>query len=1307
MVKFKSIYYFCYKQIMTTIVQAREAISRQLDTPDFTAESVAIIEGIIQELESWRIEWEQDPELAGLHTRYLTRFEALDEEVRRNLSSIIERARARQDNLRAEISGIELPASVLGSEEIMRELQRLGIVRGNRAVFENSHVQERITRYLDYLNFISDVERDDREAITDPEGLVDRYRDLLTEETDWILDKRFLQYKYIEAIYADIIRRGYVLQKNATGEYSIVCPEIDEASWDLIYKNLETTHPNHPYLEVVSARNTRDLIDIAAVTHIMRTNSNLSARTDIIGQQTLIATILESHNIRSRSGATIQRADLLLLDWEYVEEQIDARLVSLIDPENGASLQAYNELMYVKNFIEHQEYDMPERNAHIFAAANTYRQWFMQEQALIDAFWGNIENVTPDSFVEVLRNMGWDFRAASLIFAVVAFLWWFRRLAVTAAGIGLATPFAINMYDTATASIADRNAIMDQLEIIRPHAVIPILANRTYQEQFERIAEINQTNLNTTVDEHGRTLPFVANNFIIAKILNEVHASGQDFDLNSPTVVTDIYTAMRSKDITNTEFPHFRGTNYTITREDVQSFILLTESEGFRETWDETLSDVFSRGIDIRNQSYESFDFTVDANFDRALNNHLRTRWLANTTTEGRESIRTLQETIEARVSAGITDNFFDSITGRNTADVIRTLPERLGNLDDLIAEISSMTHLQAPTKDPLINPTTGILPKYKIFLEADAEMSNYDGTLANGTRFITDTWGDMETFVGGLAGRTGISELETEKSEIDAVIARIEPTTFFVNGVRINLTTDPLYASLVSRANVIKSELEERSQALQEEIDRRNEELRRQAFGIPNIAEINNLSLDESESAYREAVVRINTSIGEFTTMVRDFQVHRDIQRAFTSGNIEQYRLLQAALDELQWMTLTGSATFPSKLWLRGQVQAVFASGGPAEIFESTAEAAFTQYFENLNTIQTSVSGTTTSFTDISTLLATRDELADNERDLKQSIGYTESIYAFVRQSETRANQEIAYATAQELFGASFSVAHDTLSARNTIDGIIEKREEVAEWVQNYINSLVPTGTPPTYDFSVLENLRDMDSRGVIAFARESELGFQDNIPTITSQVEIDYANKVEEVALSIIETVPATPAGITLLRQIDTELWFNANQGLWERVKRILGWVDQVELNFDAKVWVVWASILSWFSEDLNGLNDIIDFRNSGTDYNWINDRTTNFDTRYNTRLEQIRNTVKARTIVNTIPSLRTAITTLVGSYGRLDPRISLEDFETDGTKTIAQLIRLLGLTDTRPSGVHWDFQESDRITIYEELERLHILW
>gem|GEM_PF-6396352 len=229
-----------------------------------------------------------------------------------------------------------------------------------------------------------------------------KYRELINEGTDWILDKKYIQFKYAEAIQNDIIRRGYVLQKNATGQYTIVCPKIENGK--LIRKDLREDFPNHPYLDIVNSRNTRNLLDVAMVTSMISKNTFLEGK-GIIGQETLISSILANNHIKSRNGVTIQKAELLKLDWNDVKRQIDEKLAQTIDTTDGASMQVYNELMYVRNFIEHKEYEDPDYSTAIFSEANVYRKGFLTEKALLDAFGGNIENVTPKNFMGVIKNM--------------------------------------------------------------------------------------------------------------------------------------------------------------------------------------------------------------------------------------------------------------------------------------------------------------------------------------------------------------------------------------------------------------------------------------------------------------------------------------------------------------------------------------------------------------------------------------------------------------------------------------------------------------------------------------------------------------------------------------------------------------------------------------------------------------------------------------------------------------------------------------------------------------------------------------
>ncbi|USN57982.1 MAG: hypothetical protein H6767_06605 [Candidatus Peribacteria bacterium] len=91
---------------------------------------------------------------------------------------------------------------------------------------ENTEQLVRLSRYIDYLNFLYTVTRvsDDDPAETSREigaqgkiDLVRRYKELRSEETDDILHKELIEYKYLEAILRDVVRMGYVIRRKKQG----------------------------------------------------------------------------------------------------------------------------------------------------------------------------------------------------------------------------------------------------------------------------------------------------------------------------------------------------------------------------------------------------------------------------------------------------------------------------------------------------------------------------------------------------------------------------------------------------------------------------------------------------------------------------------------------------------------------------------------------------------------------------------------------------------------------------------------------------------------------------------------------------------------------------------------------------------------------------------------------------------------------------------------------------------------------------------------------------------------------------------
>jgi hypothetical protein len=90
-----------------------------------------------------------------------------------------------------------------------------------------------------------------------------------------------------------------------------------------------------------------------------------------LGQATLVNSILARHNILGVSEEDVQDGNLLIADWDIVVKQINNKIAAL---SNGTAdnVDAYQELMYVKNLIEGKEWMAEDRTKDMFREINTF-----------------------------------------------------------------------------------------------------------------------------------------------------------------------------------------------------------------------------------------------------------------------------------------------------------------------------------------------------------------------------------------------------------------------------------------------------------------------------------------------------------------------------------------------------------------------------------------------------------------------------------------------------------------------------------------------------------------------------------------------------------------------------------------------------------------------------------------------------------------------------------------------------------------------------------------------------------------------
>ena len=101
----------------------------------------------------------------------------------------------------------------------------------------------------------------------------------------------------------------------------------------------------------------------------------------------------------------MQDGNLLIADWDIIVDQIDAKIGNL-STGSAQNVEAYQELMYVKDLIEGKEWMAEDRTRDIFREMNTFGRAFLEEKSLIDDTIARLSGSgTDETTGEMIRNI--------------------------------------------------------------------------------------------------------------------------------------------------------------------------------------------------------------------------------------------------------------------------------------------------------------------------------------------------------------------------------------------------------------------------------------------------------------------------------------------------------------------------------------------------------------------------------------------------------------------------------------------------------------------------------------------------------------------------------------------------------------------------------------------------------------------------------------------------------------------------------------------------------------------------------------
>lgn len=529
----------------------------------------------------------------------------------------------RKEKSKNQSKELVLPSVLLENDDVINVLQKIWTVNGDKLIIENTEVFKKYSKFIEYMNFIYDTQRDEKESIVDKSWLVDRYLDLINEWTDWIDEsiRKMLEFKYIEAIYQDITRDWYSLERDSkTWLYEILVP------WERKEDSVREKAPkDYPYWIILERANVRsNLLDVAIVGSIVRKWFDFNWK-EYLWEKALIEYILEKQLITNKKWDKILKAELLLLEKDHVRGQIDDKIKSIVDNWNYGSSEDYQQLLFLRNFVVEDQHMRVNHNRTILKNVNEYRE-FLKSKSLIawyESKYSKLEDMWEKDFAKMLWDVASENSSALILFGIVAWIMWHQKTALSSLWVALFWwTVAWIVSDTyqwwkKLAWISDKD-----LELVMPDSINFQLERQEYQKSYQKLAKKNRENANNQwydVSSWAATKLPVLDNTLLFSIVEDITSR----QINEP-VKWRVNWKSAIQNLTDKLNDRKLGEAYKV--EDVKTFILLLQSALDVDSWDKTTLDYLTEWWrDQLNRPYTWVNFTGESYFDDAINLELRT----------------------------------------------------------------------------------------------------------------------------------------------------------------------------------------------------------------------------------------------------------------------------------------------------------------------------------------------------------------------------------------------------------------------------------------------------------------------------------------------------------------------------------------------------------------------------------------------------------------------------------------------------------------------------------------------------------
>lgn len=1256
----------------TRIIE-RETV-REVRVPwDIVYEEVDVIPAVRHILDQLSVEMERTPRSRQKVRDLLDRIK--DEDIsayrlfQNDRNSLVYEASEYLNDLRNENHNIEIPAYMLGNKDLLSHLQPYWQIEWGFFVPKNEQVKKDFAEFKDLMSFIENTPRDNT-GIIDKQWLMERYLKILDPtNTRFIQKARFLEIMYAEALYEDLLKQGYVLRKDrANGGYDIIRPnsktQTGSTTKEYTEERLSDIDSDHPYLRLVGETEVRRMMDVMALNSIISRDS-LYDDLEVVGQDIMIQRILSEHRIMWPDWRSIQKAKLLVIDWNEgdpsIKEQIEARRLEVLDTPNFQ--QSYLELQYLIDFFEDRDYLNPDGNFHLFEQANLYRKAYLAEQAYLKMTnAGENASSNPLDFIEKFAE---ENQVKAFLASIVLFLTGNGKLgtgtllfSIFWGSLAWAWSDVIEGWKQTVQRLTKKDlGILDPRDIRYDISTPLWMDEADIQKTLDKLYAANDLIRNGEGVDDSRALTYAVSNAALAKVVGEIlqHDTLLDkaFSTNSNTA-EEIHTTINT-DISATSFdsrlPDTEGWNVSL--DDVKAVLALMW-KNIKEGGDETIADVIYEWRDPKNEAYVPINFGFEGEsagvFNTELNNTFTLARTAIQVDGDRKDIARLQS-VKKTISATL--GWENPITDPDSNVGIRArsmfLLSEAWEIQEVIQKISiirdeELTFNGKNYKEEIV----AALKKYKDYIDVDVTLTEYDGFGARVEEGATAALGRLAEYEEKFIWFRTVPNIEEARNAIIDIDKDLE-NLGIITAVRVqnssstvNINSDVRYTPLLRRFNRISSQLLAKKAWFEAMEQGADDAMYAQLDALNQGREILELSptekriLIENFSGWDRD--KLGIILSDFVWLARTLKKWASDPATDLSRFVETY---WSAYNKLSW---THSALISIQTPLDAMQSRIISEVGTSltidgQAVKSKIEDELTRAFRtqallferitSINPATTSIVSTGTSSTvsriPSTTMRNTVTEIQDIRTTIQNNIPWTNITLSMDGSSVVKSDAETAFEKAQKYFWTSFAIP-DVDKTNAKIFWELRTRSE------QFTNNIRAEIVSPTIS---LERLVTLYESNVIDFV-ESEypnLGIKKSVQrSIEGKIitEIDALTTVEdtiefmewdfEKARSVFEwSIDSQPTELLEKLPMDKKLAEKLKDNLEKEIadlKLDTDWLKAAEKLAENMEWK------SARTSVLGGWRTTI--AKNATEFTWLFDGAGKPEGKFKKRLEEIRERV-----------------------------------------------------------------------------------